>query len=344
MVSAKGISKLPPTDEEYSIEVERFKEISNQLGRPLKFNELTKCNLRDGRWYIKHSRNDKVQDFNSFIEFEIDMIPRYNISKEAVIERIMKIQSMSDIPLTHEDVIDNEVYGVGEHIIARHWGNFNNMKRDLGLEIVKENPKCANRTLDSVKNDVTKLCNYILEHEYRKLITISDWEKLDGIASYGICLRWFLKHGLTLREFINSIGFEFVKSGDGLNFFFDDKEQTRSKYELAFSKWLRSLGLSYNTHYYRDVRYRTFIPDYKGFMDCDYIIKYKNRIIYIEIAGVLRDYKEWYYQNKSLNSKSREKYRLTLMKKEEMLKNMQLEYYILFPCDINQDTFKQIFK
>ena len=344
MGSAKGVSKQPPTDEEYAIEVEKFKKISNELGRALKYEEMSKYNLRSSRWYVQYSKNNKVHDYNSFIEFEIGMMPRYMVSKETAIKCILELQSTLNRPLLKKDLSGIKNNSVGTGVIKRYWGGFNEMKKALGLEIVGQNLRDVERSLFSIKRDVVKVCAYILEKENRYIVTLSDWDKLEGIASYQTCCKWFIAHGSTLREFIQSIGFDFVKSGDGVNFFFDDNEHTQSQYELEFSKGLRELGLEYNINYYRDIRYSTFIQGYKGFLNCDYVIKYKSRTIYVEIVGMLRDYKEWYYQNKSMSSKSREKYRLTLMKKEEMLKNMQLEYYILFPCDINQDIFEQIFQ
>ena len=57
-------------------------------------------------------------------------------------------------------------------------------------------------------------------------------------------------------------------------------------------------------------------------MNCDYVIHIDDKIIYIEIAGIIADYKTWYYENKVISySKSKEQYRIKLLEKETMLKN-----------------------
>lgn len=74
-------------------------------------------------------------------------------------------------------------------------------------------------------------------------------------------------------------------------------------------------------------------------MNCDYLIHVKDHDIYIEIAGVIEAYKTYFFSNKSiLNSKSKENYRIKLSKKQFMLKNNNLNYYILFPCDLTKEN------
>ena len=61
------------------------------------------------------------------------------------------------------------------------------------------------------------------------------------------------------------------------------------------------------------------------------------------IAGIIADYKTWYYENKVISySKSKEQYRIKLLEKETMLKNENLHYYILFPCDLTNNNFQNI--
>jgi len=339
----KGVKQSKPTPEEYNIEVEKFKTISNELGRAIKYEETKKYNLNNSRWYVKHCKNTKVTNFNEFIEFEIGMVPRYNLSKEGTIKCILELQDKLGRPLMKKDLIGVQNNSIGQGALNRYWGGFNKMKEELGLEIVGRNLQDEERSLFAIKRDIVRLCAYILEKENRYTLTISDWKKIK-MASYPSCQKWFNDNGSSPREFINSIGFEFVESGSGLNYFFEDNEEkVRSQFELSFSKQLRVLNLEYKEDYLRDIRYSTFICDYRGMLDCDYVIKYKKRLIYIEIAGMLRDYKDWYYQDKPLNSKSKEKYRLKLKDKENMFNDSGLEYYILFPSDLNEDTYKKIF-
>ena len=61
-----------------------------------------------------------------------------------------------------------------------------------------------------------------------------------------------------------------------------------------------------------------------------------NKNIYIEIAGMLKDNEKNYYNDIPIleNSKRRENYRLKLNEKEQMLKENNLEYYIILPSDM----------
>lgn len=110
-----------------------------------------------------------------------------------------------------------------------------------------------------------------------------------------------------------------------------------------FSKFLKDYGLKYNSDYFRDVKYSTFIPEYKNNMNCDYVINFNGKTIYIEIAGILAEYKNWFYDDRIISrSKSKEKYRTKLKKKEDMLKSHNLLYFILFPCDLTKENFENI--
>ena len=50
-----------------------------------------------------------------------------------------------------------------------------------------------------------------------------------------------------------------------------------------------------------------------------------------------------YYDDKEINySNSKEKYRLKLKEKECLLKENNVKYFILFPCDLTKENFKNI--
>jgi hypothetical protein len=219
------------------------------------------------------------------------------------------------------------------------------MKEELGLEIIQESMIDKQLNLDEAKEHINRLCNDIYIKEHRKIITYKDINRCNFTNNPWCYNKILLKEeGITLRNYVRSIGFDLAQEGNGLNHTFEDGEKTRSQYELDFSIYLREqIELKYNDDYHRDVRYKTFIKGYNGLLDCDYLIGYEGRKIYIEIAGILRDYQNWYYQDRPLNSKTKEKYRLKLKEKENMLKQAGLEYYILFPCNLNEETYKKIF-
>ena len=162
--------------------------------------------------------------------------------------------------------------------------------------------------------------------------------------SSGYYTKHFKQNNISFREFLQSLGFELQKAGNGLNYTYEDGEKVKSQYELDFSNLLREYSLIFNKDYFREVRYKTFIKDYNKLMDCDYVIHYNNEMIYVEIVGMLRDYKNNLINNIPITtSKSKEKYRKSLTKKETMLKENGLTYYLLFPDDINSEKLNTIF-
>ena len=96
------------------------------------------------------------------------------------------------------------------------------------------------------------------------------------------------------------------------------------------------MGLKFNDDYFRDIKYRTFIQGYKGLQNCDYIIKYNDKLLYIELAGFLGEYENWYKENRKINISAKEQYRIKLKEKDNMLKSNNLDYRILFPSDLSE--------
>ena len=78
-------------------------------------------------------------------------------------------------------------------------------------------------------------------------------------------------------------------------------------------------------------------------MNCDYLIHINDKDIYIEIAGIIEAYKKYFFSNKKITcSKSKENYRQKLSIKQSMLKENNLNYYILFPCDLTKENISKI--
>lgn len=190
---------------------------------------------------------------------------------------------------------------------------------------------------------LSDICEYVFK-DNRNFITTKEidennkWNDSQTLRKYA--KKYYNK---TLSKIFADHGVNLGKQGQGINFNFPDGEHVTSQFEYMFSKYLKDYGLKYNIDYFRDVKYSTFIPEYKNNMNCDYVIHTNDKTIYIEIAGIIEAYKEWYYSNKSItNSNRKEKYRQKLMKKEKMLKSHNLTYFISFPCDLTKDNFKNI--
>jgi len=303
--------------------------------------------------YVSHFGNNLV-NLVELCGFTLSDEESYNLnnrgrkntlSKEEVTLIIYKMQKTLKRPLMYDDFRNPLENTIGITEIRKYFKTMNNMKEQLGLQIIQENMLGKQLDVTVAKQHINKLCEEILEKENRKMITYKDIDRCEFTNGSHNYHRLFVKElGITLREYLYGIGFDMVQEGRGLNYIFEDGEKTRSQYELDFSIYLRNIiCLEHNINYYRDVKYKTFICDYNKLMDCDYMIEYKGRKIYIEIAGLLRDYKEWYLNDKPLKSKSKEKYRLKLKEKENMFKQSGVEYYILFPCDLNEGVYKKIF-
>lgn len=341
-----GNNTFNPSDFSYDYWLEKFIIKSKEIGRAIKYDEMSEFKLPSSRWYIKNCPNPKVTNFNEFVEFEAKMIPRYNMTKEMATQKIINLQKTLNRPLMKKDLTGIANGGVGESIVLKYWNSFNDMKRELGLEIVQESMKSKHKSLHDIKKDIARICVYVYENEHRETITQKDWKLIDGVASYPACSRWLNESGMSIREYISLIGFNYIEAGNGLNYDFKDGEHVKSQFEMIVSRVLKEkLNLVFNKDYFKEVRYNTFIPNYNELMDCDYVIKYKGETIYIEVAGMLRDNKKNFIDNiPIITSKSKEKYRQKLIQKEKMLKGNNLKYYILFPSDIQEDFILSLFQ
>lgn len=340
-----GDTNINPNDYSYEYWLDLIKKYSGELGRALKYEEMSKYNLPSTKWLVKNCKNPKVTNYNEFVEYELNMIPRYNLSKEKASEIIIDMQSKLDRPLMKKDLNTLSEGGIGESIILKYWKSFNDMKKELGLKIVQESMLEKHKPLEYIKRDIIRICCYVYEHEKRDIITQKDWKLLDDVASYSSCCKQLNENGMSIREFISLIGFNYIQAGSGLNYDFEDGEHIKSQYELEFSRYLKdNLNLVCNKDYFKEIKYNTFIKNYNSsLIDCDYVINYNNRQIYIEIAGMLKDCSFDNFQTINIDSKTKNKYRNKLIEKEKLLKENNLEYYIIFPCTCNIDYFNSLF-
>jgi len=266
-----------------------------------------------------------------------------NKSKEDCIATIMNMQSKLDRPLEYKDFKNPSMDEIGITAINKYWGSLNKMKAELGLEIVQESMMDKQLSKGDFDKIVTNIIDF-LKKEGRKFTTTREINDNENWSSYSTLDRMSKKYyGVNFTEHLKIFGITFGKQGNGLNYDFEDGEHVTSQFEYMFSKHLKENGFEYNKLYFRDVKYRDFIPTYKGNMNCDYIIDIDGTKLYIEIAGIIADYKTWYYEDKPITqSKSKEKYRLKLKEKEKMLKDNGLNYFILFPCDLTKENFDNV--
>lgn len=243
----------------------------------------------------------------------------------------------------YDDFRGHGCYSVSFSHISRYWGTMNKMKQELGLEVIQ--PQMIKVTQESFDKTIQILKQYLLDND-KNFITISEWNSLnfDGLYKFSSIARFVEEnYKMSISDYLLNHGIRMGEAGEGIKNIFNDGEITTSQFEYMFSSFLRKNGLKYNIDYFRDVNYSDFCNEYNGNMNCDYVIKHNDNIIYIEIAGIIRGYKSFYYENRIIpSSKSKEKYRQKLKQKEELLCFNNCIYFILFPCDLTEENMQQV--
>lgn len=315
--------------------------LGNNLSYLSREDYCQKYEVPNIRWFIKHCPDESVNNIETFKIWA--GFHTKHMSKEQCSEIILNMAKQYTRPLMYDDFRGHQYGQVNIQMIKEHWGSLNKMKQDLGLEIIQESMIDKHLSKDDFDAMLLDIRRYV-EDDNRDFITT---EEIDSNKQWNNSqsLRRYSKdyYNMSLTDILLKNNVRLGKQGQGINFDFPDGEHVTSQFEYMFSKYLKDYGLKYNVDYFRDVRYSTFIPEYKNNMNCDYVIHINDKIIYVEIAGIIEAYKEWYYKNKPItNSNRKEKYRQKLMEKEEMLKSHNLIYFILFPCDLTKDNFKNI--
>lgn len=331
--------------EEYDYYVKEFVRKSEELGKPITHSNLREepfC-LPDARWYVKHCPDNSVTRWSEFVDWCGFIAKGKTPSKEKVVNLIYKLQEELGKPLMYDDFRGNGCYHVPIEIIREYWGTINKMKEELGLEINQESMIDKQLTKESFDNMIDDIYQFV-SGEGRNFITTreidahAEWSNADTLRR--MAKKYYQSN---LQDLLIRKGVSLGRQGCGINFDFDDGEHITSQFEYMFSKYLKDYGLKYNVDYFRDVKYSTFIPECNNNMNCDYVIHIDGKTIYIEIAGIIEAYKEWFFNDRPItNRKSRERYRLKLLEKQKMLRDNNLIYFILFPCDLTHDNFKSI--
>lgn len=326
--------------EDYDTYLIKYKEISVAQNKYLSSKDLIRDNylLPNWMWFVKNCTNENIKSFKDFVEW-CGFIPQQGLSKDKTIEVIYTMQSKLDRPLIYNDFLNPSIYEVGIGYVIKYWGNVNNMKRELNLEINRENMITRTKPLEDILKDIKEICGKVYNEKGISIISINDFNDCKSInhLEYQTCYKHLKNNNMDIGDYINKLGFDVIDSGCGMVYKYKDGETTLSRYELQFSNFLRECGLVYNIDYFRDFEYSKFIKDYNGCMNCDYVLKIGGSTIYVEIAGFLTNYDKHYYSDIKIKSKSKEKYRLSLKQKEIMLKSNGLSYYIVFPQSYPKD-------
>ena len=329
--------------EKYDDVVKRYIIESEKNGSYLKSNEVGKIeNLPDYRWFIYNCPDKNVKTWKDFVRWCGFFIAGTS-TKEDTIKFIYRMEKELGRPLKLEDFNGVGCYKVSMNGLKKYWKNLNEMKLELGLKINQENMISKTPTKESFDRQIERICE--IAKGQNNIFTLSDLQYHDELLKAN-ALRKYSKifYNMTLRELLAKKNVSIGNIGDGQVYYFKDGEVAKSTHEYIFSTLLKENGYVFGVDYIRDVRYSSFIPKYSGYMDCDYVLLKGSEPTYIEIAGVLRDYKSYYYNDKEIKSKTKEKYRLTLKEKENMFIRNKLKYIILFPSDLRNKTLDEILK
>lgn len=269
------------------------------------------------------------------------------MSKERAIPIIKNKEKELGRPLLQSDFegVETTDASIGIRVIWRLWGTFNNMIDELGL--IKHNsfyrPNDVNYTPHEEVMDIIKEVCEKVKSAGRNVVTYSDFAEHSDLD-----ITKFRRHctldNTTLNDVVKLYSCELQRAGNGMNHKFEDGEFAVSKYEYDFSQFLRDNGFEYNKTYYRNVYYKKLDNEYKGNMNCDYCIDFNGQLVYIELAGILgnKEHQDAYRKNTPLKSKSKEEYRQKLNQKREIFERNNLEYYILLPDEMSENTYKNI--
>jgi len=191
----------------------------------------------------------------------------------------------------------------------------------------------ALKELDLPYNSVSQYDNDFLEKEFHRFVKennrvpcISDFNN-SGYPSF-----WCYQNRFgSWNNAVISYGYEINDSNR--KYTLANGEICSSSYEFDISNWLNERHIIYE----RNIKYKDFIDNYKGKMDCDYRIIYNDKIWYVEMAGFIGNRK---YEKLS---ESEKKYLYKLLYKKKLLRRQQLQYLIIYPDDIKNKSLNEIF-
>lgn len=308
------------------------------------YKRAGKRKLPTATWMVKNCPNKKVKSTYDWLSW-VGYLQTRNMTKAIAKDLILKLSRKYKRPLMYDDFRKRQPDRPPIPVIIKYWGSLNEMKRDLGLEIIQENMVERHLSDEDMISAIASACQEISTTRGDNLIATQDLTE-SSLCPASQTINAFVKEkfGVTLTEYIQSLGYRTIEPGRGLSRVDEFGERFESRYEELFSLYLQSIGLGYLNHYHRSVKYSDICGSDCGARNCDYRIEYNGRTIYIEIAGILGQYKQFYIDNRQItSSQSRERYRVKLMEKEAMLIAAGVEYFILFPCDLSHDILGFIF-
>lgn len=225
-------------------------------------------------------------------------------TKEYWIESFYALKEKLDrVPTARE--MDSEYNYGAKRCIRILFGGYNNLLSELNEEI----------------NQVSQYTDEFLELEFRRFVntynrvpTTMDFNKTEYPSFWCYQERF----GCWNKAVMN---YGYTPNDDNTKTYMEDGEVCYSSFEFKVTTLLQEL----NVNYERDIKYVTFIDNYKGKMDCDYVIDIDGKKIYLEVAGFIR--------SKGKQTERQIPYIRKIKYKEKLLIRQQLPYLILYGED-----------
>lgn len=290
---------------------EYWENNSNKLGLP-----SVKCYVRHfGSWHEVRKLYDESLDIyvkNDNGEYKVI----YN-NKEALINLLNEYyESYGRVPTTRQF---NNLVGCNlTNYVQKYWGTYNNFIISNGY---------SPNTRQIYSDEYLEKCFKDFVKENNRVPTLREFKNNKGIPTSSAYIKRFGSWGKACKHY------GFKPNNRRSEYILSNGERCDSSFECKASTWLLNQKILYE----RNIPYKNIDKNYNGSMNCDYLIEYNNVDWYVEIAGML-----W---SKTYIPTSDETilYYKKLKRKEEILKNNNLNYRIIYACEFRNKSIEEIF-
>lgn len=208
------------SDKGYDYWLKQLLSICKDKKRPLQHREFKEYKLPTVKWFLDNCPNPKVENFSDFISIELNMVKTTGMTKEDATKVILKMAKNKDI-LMYKDFKENSQECICITTINRLWGNMNNMKRELGLEILQEDMLSRHKSKEEMLIDLNNLV-----YSLGRIPRANDINKCESMLGIGTYNRYFGGIGEALRL----IGFTPRKKSISINMTNDEMIKIYKKY------------------------------------------------------------------------------------------------------------------